>query len=188
MKMSTVDRRTFMTGGAAVLAAMALGHSVQADDTGGMGNMDMSGMNMPSSDTGDRPIFVRVVDDGQAKSDRWAVMISQAEFKAGEAYPFEIANAGTMSHELMFMTRAASDDMAAMMASMPGMPMNDDGPGIIAVAEAANLAKAGDVAQLSVTFPEPGEYVLGCHMMVNINGLMCDHFANGMHISVMVTA
>lgn len=106
------------------------------------------------------------------------------EVPAGEEITFSFTNDGKLEHEALIGTQEEQEDHEVEMngEDMSEMSedemanMDDDGHGDSAE---AITVEPGESAELTHTFDEPGEYMIGCH----VSG----HWAAGMKVTVTVT-
>ena len=106
------------------------------------------------------------------------------EVAAGEEVTFAFDNSGAELHEAFVGDEAAQEEHAMAMAEgeesgeeeMEGM---DHGGGHEGDDAEVIEVEPGDDGQLSYTFDEPGEYVVGCHQP--------GHYEDGMKLQVTVT-
>jgi uncharacterized cupredoxin-like copper-binding protein len=94
---------------------------------------------------------------------------------AGEELTFVFENAGAALHEAYVGDVAAQEEHAEAMASGEEM---EHGGGHDGGAEAIDVEPGSD-GELTYTFEEPGEYLIGCHQP--------GHYEDGMKIEVTVT-
>lgn len=96
------------------------------------------------------------------------------EVAAGEEVTFVFENSGGAIHEAYVGDEAAQEEHSEVMASGGGMD-HGGGDG----ADEPVEVEPGSDGQLTYTFDEPGEYLIGCHQP--------GHYEDGMRMRVTVT-
>jgi uncharacterized cupredoxin-like copper-binding protein len=97
------------------------------------------------------------------------------EVAAGEEVTFVFENSGGALHEAYVGDEGAQEEHAEVMASGEEM---EHGGGHDGADEAVEVVPGSD-GQLTYTFDEPGEYLIGCHQP--------GHYEDGMRMRVTVT-
>ena len=100
-------------------------------------------------------------------TDALEMMPSELAVPAGEPVTFVVTNAGTIDHEFYLGDEAAQAAHEQEMQEMGGMGHDEEmGIGV----------KPGETKELTVTFPETGSILAGCHV--------AGHYAGGMKARV----
>ncbi|HWJ60805.1 MAG TPA: cupredoxin domain-containing protein [Acidimicrobiales bacterium] len=95
---------------------------------------------------------------------------------AGEEVTFTFTNDGTVDHEALIGSAA---DQAAHEEEMEGGEMDGMDHGDMGAASEAVTVAPGATRSMSMTFDDPGTYLIGCHVP--------GHYAAGMKATITVT-
>ena len=112
-----------------------------------------------AGDHGDEPLVVDYVVDMDMLEFGYSCNLPAIE--AGTVIEFRMVNVGAVEHEAVFGDLAAQDEAEAQMAASSG---DEDAHGDDDHGTPTLLLAPGESGTIVVTFDEPGDMIIGCHV------------------------